>query len=110
MGKNKGIRICFLADKHDLYDDRIYWKMAVPLAKKGYEVHYLLIRDLYNKGITKEGIHYEILKVKSFSRNRYLNFIIKKLNPNNNYKKLYNKAKEVNADIYHFHDLWINRI
>jgi len=108
--ENSTIKICFLADKHNLFDDRIYWKMAVPLVKRGYEVHYLLIGKKNEKGITKEGVHFEILKIKTFSKNRYLNFILKNLNPNNNYKKLYDKAKDVNADIYHFHDLWINKI
>jgi len=99
-----------LADKHDLFDDRIYWKMAVSLRERGYDVYYLLIGDEVKKGITKEGIKYEILKIKTFSKNRYLNFILKNLNPNNNYKKLLDKAKEINADVYHFHDLWINKI
>ncbi len=107
---NNKIKICFLADKHELFDDRIYWKMAVPLKEKGYEIHYLLIRNEAKIGITKEGINYEILKLKTFSKNQYLNFILKLLNPNNNYKKLFNKAKKLNADVYHFHDLWINRI
>ncbi len=107
---NKTIKICFLADKHGLYDDRIYWKMAVPLKEKGYDVYYLLISDEEKNGITKEGIKYDKLKVKTFSANRYLNFILKIINPNNNYKKLFNKAANLHADIYHFHDLWINRI
>ena len=102
--------ICFLADKHDLYDDRIYWKMAVPLKEKGYNVHYLLISDTIRRGITPEGIHYEILKTKTISKNKYLNFILKFFNPFNNYTKLFEKAKALNADIYHFHDLWINKI
>lgn len=84
--------------------------MAVPLKERGYEVHYLLIRDKNEKGITSEGIHYQILKIKTFSSNIYLNFILKNLNPNNNYKKLFKRAKELEADIYHFHDLWINKI
>ncbi len=103
-------KICFLADKHDLFDDRIYWKMAVPLKEKGYDVYYVLIRDEIKKGITKEGIKYDILKVKTFSKNRYLNFILKNINPSNNYKKLFKKATKINADVYHFHDLWINKI
>ncbi|MCF6347179.1 MAG: glycosyltransferase [Flavobacteriaceae bacterium] len=106
----KKIKICFLADKHDLFDDRIYWKMAIPLKEKGYDVYYILIKDEIKKGITKEGIKYEILKVKTFSKNRYLNFILKNLNPTNNYRTLLKKAAKINADVYHFHDLWINRI
>jgi len=109
MRKEK-IKVCFIADKHGLYDDRIYWKMAVPLKEKGYDVYYLLVRNENKKGITNEGINYETLKVKTFSKNRYLNFLLKNLNPNSNYKKLFVKAKKINADIYHFHDLWINKI
>ena len=104
------IKICFLADKHNLHDERIYWKMAVPLKERGYDVYYLLIRDEIKKGITKEGIKYEILKVKTFSKNRYLNLILKNINPSNNYKILFKKAAEIKADVYHFHDLWINKI
>ncbi len=104
------IRICFLADKHSLYDDRIYWKMAVPLLGKNFEVFYFLIGDKNEIGITKEGIQYEILKVKTFAKNQFLNFILKRINSNNNYNKLLGKAALVKADIYHFHDLWINRI
>lgn len=107
---DKEIKICFIADKHSLYDDRIYWKMAVPLKKRGFDIYYLLIDHEIKKGITKEGIKYDILGLKTFSKNRYLNFILKNLNPFNNYKKIYKKSKEINADIYHFHDLWINRI
>ena len=107
---DKNIKVCFLADKHDLFDDRIYWKMAVPLKDKGYDVYYLLIGDEIKKGTTKEGIKYEVLKIKTFSKNRYLNFLLKNINPNNNYKILLKKAIKVNADIYHFHDLWINKI
>jgi glycosyltransferase involved in cell wall biosynthesis len=104
------MRICFLADKHDLFDDRIYWKMAVPLVQRGFEVHYLLVGENNEKGISNEGVNYEILKIKTFSKNRYLNFFIKRINPDNNYKSMLIKASLIKADIYHFHDLWINRI
>mgnify|MGYP000179802136 CR=1 FL=1 len=45
-----------------------------------------------------------------FDQNKYLNFIFKRINPFNNYKKLFKLVSDLNADIYHFHDLWINRI
>ena len=102
--------ICFLADRHDLYDDRIYWKMAVPLIKNGFKVHYLLIGNKAETGTTKEGVHYKIFKLKIFSKNRVFNFLLKRLNPDNNYKLMLKEAKAIEADIYHFHDLWINRI
>ena len=102
--------VCFLADRHDLYDDRIYWKMAVPLVKRGFKVHYYLIGNTDKKGITDQGIHFKIFKLKTFSSNRFLNFVLKRLNPNNNYTLLFEEAKALEADIYHFHDLWINRL
>ena len=106
----KPVRICFLADRHDLYDDRIYWKMAVPLVKKGFQVHYILIGTTASVGITAEGVAYKILKLKTYSKNRSLNFLLKRLNPDNNYRLMLKEAKTIRADIYHFHDLWINRI
>lgn len=107
---SENLKICFIADKHDLYDDRIYWKMAVPLHGLGYEVHYLLIGEKDEIGETKEGIRFQMFRLKTFSTNRYLNFLLKRLNPNNNYSKLFEEARRIEADIYHFHDLWINRI
>jgi len=110
LKRDKKIKICFLADKHGLYDDRIYWKMAVPLSQRGYEVSYLLIGDKEEEGLTQEGILYKMLKLKTLSKNRYINFVLKNLHPYNNYKSLYREAQKIAAEIYHFHDLWINRI
>lgn len=107
---NTKIKVCFLADKHSLYDDRIYWKMAISLLKKGYEIHYLFIGKEEEIGITEEGVHYISLKIQKFSNNRYINYLIKYSRPKTNYDRLFEKAKELNADIYHFHDLNINKI
>lgn len=107
---SENIKICFIADKHNLYDDRIYWKMAVPLSRLGYNIHYLLIGNKDEIGVTDEGVKFQMFKLKTFSKNRYLNFLIKRFNPNNNYKKIFKKAKSLEADVYHIHDLWINRI
>lgn len=104
------VKICFLADRHDLFDDRIYWKMAVPLIFEGFQVYYLLLGDKNESGVTKEGVNYRIWKVKTFSRYQGINFVLKRLNPNHNYRKLFKEASKLQADIYHFHDLWINRI
>jgi glycosyltransferase involved in cell wall biosynthesis len=110
MDSFKGVKICFLADKHDLYDDRIYWKMAVPMKRFGAEVYYYSIGPEADEGITEEGIIYRVWKVKTFSKNPFVNFAIKRLNPSNNYKKLFDACAVLKADIYHFHDLWLNRI
>ena len=107
---NTNIKICFLADRHDLFDERIYWKMAVPLKERGFDVYYFLIGSERKKGKTKEGIFFEQLLVKQYSQNLYLNFILKRLGTTNNYKELFRLASGIKADIYHFHDLWINLI
>ena len=110
MDSFEGVKICFLADKHDLYDDRIYWKMAVPLRKRGARVHYLLLGPRDESGTTREGIEYRMRRVKTFAKNPYLNFILKRMNPKNNYRRLFRDASSLRADIYHLHDLWINRL
>ena len=86
--------ICFLADRHDLYDDRIYWKMAVPLVKRGFQVHYFLIGNTSKKGTTDQGVHFKMFKIKTFSSNRFWNFVLKRLNPYNNYGLLLRAANE----------------
>lgn len=102
--------VCFLADKHGLYDDRIYWKMAVSLLKAGYKVHYIYIGTDEMEGLTDEGMHYQSLKQKKFSANRYLNYLIKYTRKQTNYDRMFDLAAALKADIYHFHDLNINKI
>ena len=102
--------VCFLADKHGLYDDRIYWKMALSLLKAGYKVHYIFIGAEELEGITEEGVRYQSLKQKKYSSNRYLNYIIKYSRTRTNYDRMFDLAADVEADVYHFHDLNINNI
>jgi hypothetical protein len=78
--------------------------MAVPLVKRGFSVHYLLIGKEAKTGTTDEGVQFKIFKLKTFVQNRFLNFILKRLNPNNNYRKMLKEASGLDADIYHFHD------
>lgn len=107
---NKPFKICFLADSHGLYDDRIYWKEAISLKKHGFEVYYLLAGEEASKGTTKEGIHYKILNRDNFPGNRILNFFGKRYLKTGLYNQLFLEAKKLNADVYHIHDLKVNRI
>ncbi len=102
--------VCFLADKHGLYDDRIYWKMALSLIKVGYQVHYIFIGTSTAKGITKEGVYYESFKQKKYSSNRYINYLVKYSRKHTNYDHMFEAAAALKADVYHFHDLNINKI
>ncbi len=98
-----------IADTHGLYDDRIYWKEAVSLCRAGYEVHYILASDKNEKGITKEGIHYIKIERKLYSGNRYLNYLLKTILPGGLYNRMFKAALSVKADVYHLHDLKVNR-
>ena len=62
MEGSRKLKICYLADRHSLYDDRIYWKMALAMRQRGHSVHYLLMGDKEEQGYTEEGIGYQILK------------------------------------------------
>lgn len=103
-------RICMLADSHSLYDDRIYWKEAVSLSRHGFELHFVLASDVDEKGITAEGIHYIKVKRKQYLKNRYLNYLLKTIIPGGLYAEMFKAAKSIKADVYHIHDLKVNRI
>ncbi len=103
-------KICFLADSHSLYDDRIYWKEALSLLKAGYEIHYILAGDKSEYGITKEGILFQIIKKDYSAKNRYFNFLAKRYLSRGLYNQMYKSAAAVEADVYHIQDLKVNRI
>jgi len=103
-------KICFLADSHSLYDDRIYWKEALSLKKAGYEIHFILAGDKPQEGVTNEGVHFQILKKDFFPKYRYLNFLAKRYLPNGLYNQMFIRARRLAADIYHIQDLKVNRI
>lgn len=103
-------KICFLSDTHGLYDDRIYWKEAISLKKADYEVWHIFVGDKKEKGITKEGIHYIGLIQKTFSKKRITNYLLKKISPGDLHNDILKEAAKVNADVYHLHDLKLNRI
>jgi glycosyltransferase involved in cell wall biosynthesis len=109
MAKNP-IIICLLSDTHGLYDDRIYWKEAISLKKAGYEVWHIFVGDKKENGTTKEGIHFIGLPQKTFSKKRIANYLLKKISPGNLHKDILEEAAKVEADVYHLHDLKINRI
>lgn len=106
----KVTKICFLADSHGLYDDRIYWKEALSLKKAGYEIHYILAGDKAESGVTKEDIHYQIIKKDIYPNKRYSNLLAKRFSSKGLYKQMYLSAKSLKADVYHIQDLKVNRI
>lgn len=108
--EQKPKRICFLADSHSLYDDRIYWKEALSMKNHGFDVYYLLAGESNQSGTTKEGIHYTIINKDSGHGSRLVNFLFKKFHPGGLFSQMFHHAQKINASVYHIHDLKVNRI
>lgn len=100
-------KVCFLADGHSLYDDRLYWKEALSMKKNGYEVYVVVADEVDDQGVTEHGITYYKVKRRRYSSNKILNFLLKKIN-NKTYKKIVDIAKTIEADVYHVHDDKLN--
>ena len=98
-----------LADSHDLYDDRIYWKEAVTLAHAGYDVHFVLAGEEDDRGTTAEGIRFVRLQRDSLRAGTILNYVAKRT-PGGLYDRMFRAAAGLRADVYHIHDLRVNRL
>ncbi len=100
-----------ISSLHGLYDDRIYWKEAVSLKKHGYDVIHVSTGDEDSDQVSKEGIRLiQVRKIRYF-RNPYLDIIFRKLTARPGiYGKMFRICAATHADVYHFHDIQINRI
>lgn len=89
---DKKIKVCHLTSAHTRYDTRIFHKECRSLFTEGYDVS-LVVAD--GKGDeVKSGIKIYDVGKKNGRLKRFTQTT----------KKVYNKAIQVNADIYHFHD------
>lgn len=86
-------KIVHLTSVHKRYDIRIFLKQCLTLADAGYDV-YLIVADGLGDEV-KSGV--KILDVGITSGGRF-NRMLKTT------KRVYNKALELNADLYQFHD------
>lgn len=87
------LKICHMTSAHPRYDIRIFHKECISLAKHGYEI-YLLVNDTKSDE-KKDGV--QIVSSNFVPKGRIQRMIKSR-------KYLYQKAVEINADIYHFHD------
>jgi glycosyltransferase involved in cell wall biosynthesis len=87
------MRVCHLTSVHTRYDTRIFLKQCVSLHQNNFDVS-LIVADGKGDEI-KKGI--SILDVGVENNNRFYRFIATA-------KKVYKKALEIDADVYHFHD------
>jgi glycosyltransferase involved in cell wall biosynthesis len=84
-------KICVITTVHQAYDGRIYHKQCKSLAKAGYKV--TLLAPKPEKKIEDDDIELIPLEKPQKEWKRFLHTFT-----------VFKKAKETNADLYHFHD------
>lgn len=85
------IKVCHMTSVHGEEDVRIFHKECVSLAKAGYEVYLVERGESYDKN----GVH--IVGVGDIPKSR-------RKRMTEGAKRVYQKALELDCDIYHFHD------
>lgn len=94
-----------------MYDDRIYWKEALSLQKAGYSVTHISIGTSSFEMLTKEGIQAIQIAQKRYFKNPYGDKAFRLLTLKKSIaQKVFEKASELKADVYHLHDLQLNKI
>jgi glycosyltransferase involved in cell wall biosynthesis len=99
--------ICMLSDSHEAFDDRIYWKESVSLSHLGYKVTHVCVGSIAEHFTTKEHISIVQIARNPFTRNRYMNFLIRKLPYHSVQSRVYREAVKLKAEVYHTHGLWL---
>ena len=108
---NAKIKVCMISCIHDLYDDRIYWKEALSLKKHGYEVYHISVGPENKEFLSEHGIKLILVRRTKYFNNDYIDKLYHNLIPGKNvYKKILKIAAGLKADVYHLHDLQVNRI
>jgi len=84
-------KICVMTTVHQAYDGRIYHKQCKSLKKAGYEV--TLLAPKPDKQINDDEINLIPIEKPKKEWKRFLNTFT-----------VFKQAKQINADLYHFHD------
>jgi glycosyltransferase involved in cell wall biosynthesis len=104
------VSVCMISSLHGLYDDRIYWKEALSLKNHGYNVIHITTGDTDLDFVSEHGIRLIQVKRKRYFRNPYLDILFRKITFRPDvYKRLYAICVVLHADVYHYHDIQINR-
>jgi glycosyltransferase involved in cell wall biosynthesis len=102
--------VCMISCLHGLYDDRIYYKEALSLKNHGYDVIHITTGEQDLDFVSEHGIRLIQVKKKRYFRNPYLDILYRKITFRPDvYKKLLGICKALNTDVYHYHDIQINR-
>lgn len=105
------ITVCHISSLHGLLDDRIYWKEALSLHRAGYRVVHLGVTDKAVDEITPEGIRLIGLPRRRYFANPWADILFRRLTFRPDvYRQLFRVCAELKADLYHIHDIQVNRI
>ena len=104
-------KVCMISSMHGLFDDRIYWKEALSLKKFGYDVCHLGIGETNREFTSDHGIRIIQAGKKRYFENPYIDKLYRILTLKKSiYKRILQIAAGLKADLYHIHDLQINKI
>ncbi|MBN2481228.1 MAG: glycosyltransferase [Bacteroidales bacterium] len=96
---------------HGLYDDRIYWKEACSLKNCGFEVIHVAVGQKDMDFMSEEGIRLIQVRKQKYFNNPYLDILFRRLTCRPDvYKTILHVCSQIKADVYHFHDVQINKI
>ncbi len=90
-------RVVHITTVHKRYDSRIFYKECSSLAKAGFEVFLIVSDNFMNEVITLDRSSAVTIIDVGLEKNRVKKLFLSSY-------KAYRKAKELKADIYHFHD------
>jgi glycosyltransferase involved in cell wall biosynthesis len=100
-----------ISSLHGLYDDRIYWKEAISLKNSGYNVTHLAVGKTDKDFISVHGIRLIQIGSRQYFRNPYYDKLYRIITFKPKiYQKILTVSAMLKADVYHFHDVQINKI
>lgn len=100
-------KICFMSVSHSPFDDRIYKKEALTLAENGFEVYHLCYGSSEESFVTDDNIH--IIQLQKKNKGKSIKTILAALKQTK-LQDMFNIANELQADVYHLHDVELCRI
>jgi glycosyltransferase involved in cell wall biosynthesis len=100
-------RVCLMSVCHAPFDDRIYKKEALTLAKNGFEVYHVCYGNEEQYFTTDDHIH--IIQLQKRRKGKSLKTVFAALQQTT-LQDMFHVAKKLKADIYHLHDVELCRI
>ena len=109
MTENKVV--CHISFNHSAFDDRIYWKELLFLKDAGYHCTHIAVGSIDADFISAHGIRLITVSRRRFSKLVFLNKVLQLIfRKKGTINKIFQIASNLNAAIYHYHDLQINII